>query len=63
MLNVMKLDRFAFMAGLINETENGVLNRKTVGNEVKRVLGHSGEILKVCMAEVCFAAGASARSL
>ena len=54
MLNVMKFDRFAFMVVLINEIENEAINRKTVVNLVKRVLGHSSEQPKVCMTQVWF---------
>lgn len=54
MLNVMKFDRFAFMVTLINETENEAINRKTVGNLVKRALGHSRDRTGQCAAEVWF---------
>ena len=56
MLNVIKFDRFAFMVILINETVNNfkAINRRSVGNMVKRVRGHGMERVQICQAEVWF---------
>ena len=54
MLNTMGFDRFSFMMTLVNEIENEVINRRSLGHLVDLVRGHERTRSTVCKAEIWF---------